>query len=135
MEEIVDERAELPAFLYGQLLRERALLHRLAAKHFVNPQSSVDVSMEPGEKPNRWQMVFRGSNAKGKSFKVTLEVYKRGRSRWLMTTPRVFVDEVEDESFEGGLEEALAAALGGSAGKVGETLGPSCDGHPELGGT
>lgn len=128
MEEIVDERAELPAFLYGQLLRERALLHRLAARHFKDPKSVVDVSMEPGSRPNRWEMVFRGTSAKGSSFKVTLELYKRGRSRWLMGMPRVFIDDVENKDFEGDLEEALAAALGGSGGPVGETQGsPAVD--------
>jgi hypothetical protein len=123
VEEIVNERDELPAFLYGQLIRERALLHRLASRHFVNPESSVDVSMEPGDKPNRWEMVFRGTSAKGNSFRVTLELYKRGRSRWLMGMPRVFTDGVENKDFEGDLEEALAAALGGSGGEVGETQG------------
>lgn len=128
MEEIINEREELPAFLYGQLLRERALLHRLAARHFKDPKSAVDVTMEPGEKSNRWQMVFRGANSEGKAFKVTLDVYKKGRSRWLMSTPRVFVDDVENEDFEGGLEAALAAALRGSGGPVGETQGaPAAD--------
>lgn len=122
-EKLVDEREELPAFLYGALVRERATLHRLAAKHFKDPKSAVDVTMEPGERPNRWQMVFRGVSSNGESFKVTLDVYKRGRSRWLMSTPRIFVDDVENEDFEGGLEEALSAALGGSGGKVGETQG------------
>lgn len=123
MEEVVNEREELPAFLYGALVRERALLHRLAAKHFVDPKSVVDVTMEPGEKPNRWIMVFRGTNSAGESFKVTLQVYKRGRSRWLMSTPRVFVNDVENTEFEGGLEEALSAALGNSSERVGETQG------------
>lgn len=128
MEEIVDERDELPAFLYGQLIRERALLHRLAAKHFKDPKSAVDVTMEPGDRPNHWEMVFRGTSAKGKSFKVALEINKRGHSRWLMTAPRVFIDDVENEEFEGGLEEALAAALGGSGDRVGETQGsPAVD--------
>ena len=128
MEEIIDEREELPAFLYGQLVRERALLHRLAARHFTNPKSSVDVTMEPSDKPNHWEMVFRGTSAKGNSFRVTLELYKRGRSRWLMGMPRVFTDGVENKDFEGDLEEALAAALGGSGGAVGETQGtPAVD--------
>ena len=65
MEKIIDERDEMPAFLYGALVRERALLHRLAARHFVDPKSAVDVTMEPDEKPNRWQMVFRGTNSAG----------------------------------------------------------------------
>ena len=84
--------------------------------------------MEPGEKPNRWQMVFRGVNSEEKTFKVTLDVYKKGRSRWLMSLPRVFVDDVENEDFEGGLEAALAAALRGQGGSAGETQGaPATD--------
>ncbi len=128
MEKIIDEQSELPAFLYGQLIRERALLHRLAARHFANPSDVVDVTMEPDEKPNRWQMVFRGTTATGDNFRVSMTVYKKGRSRWLMTSPRVFTNDVENTDFEGGLEEALSAALGGSGEAVGEIQGrPAID--------
>lgn len=125
MEEIVNERDELPAFLYAHLIRERASLRRLEAKRTGAQKNSsfVDVVMEPDEKPNRWQMVFHGTNASGVVFKVTMEMSKRGHSRWLMAAPRVYVDGVENEDFEGDLEDALAAALGHSGGKVGETQG------------
>lgn len=129
MEEISDERGELPAFLYGHLLRERASLRRLEAKRSEDLKSAIDVSMEPGDKPNRWEMTFRGVNARGNVFRVTLEMRRRGRgSTWLMASPRVFVDDVENENFEGDIEDALAAALGGSGGKVGDTQGlPAVD--------
>lgn len=123
MEEVVNERDELPAFLYAQLVRQRALLHRLAAKHFVDPKSAVDVTIDAFEDPNRWLMTFTGMAANCDRFRVSMEMYKRGRSRWMMLEPRVFVNDVEDTDFEGGLEEALAAALGGSGDRVGETQG------------
>jgi hypothetical protein len=122
MEQIIDEKS-LPAALRGHLVRERALLHRLASKHFVDPKSAVDVSIEPTERSNTWEMVFRGSNSEGKAFRVVVEMYRRGRTQWFMKAPRVFVDDVENTEFEGGLEAALAAALGGSGGKIGETQG------------
>lgn len=123
MEEIVDE-AKLPAALRGHLLRERVLLHRLAAKHFVDPKSAVDVAIEPTEKSNTWEMVFRGTSSDGDQFRVTLKMYRRRRGvQWFMKQPRIFVNDEENTEFEGGLEEALAAALGGSGGRIGETQG------------
>lgn len=122
MEEIVEERS-LPMFLYGQLVRERALLRRLASKHGADVVDAVDVAIEPTGKPNRWEMVFRGETDDDNRFRVVLPIRRRGVSRWTMAEPRLFVNEVENEEFGDTLEEALAAALGSSNGKVGETQG------------
>lgn len=122
MEEIFDE-TKLPAALRGNLVRERALMHRLAARNSTELREAVDVCVEPTERSNTREMVFRGVNKAGKSFRITVEMYRRGRSQWFMRAPRVFVDDVENEGFEGDLEDALAAALEGSNERVGETQG------------
>lgn len=128
VEEIVDEQVELPTFLYAQLLRERTLLHRVARRHSVESSSSIDVVIEPTERRRHWHMVFSGVNADGDDFRVTLCMHRYGFSRWMMEDLRVAINGVENDDFGDTLEAALAAALGGSAGKIGETQGqPAAD--------
>jgi hypothetical protein len=122
VEEVVAETA-LPAALRGHLVRERALLHRLAAKNGIIDRQGIDVAIEPTEKANQWEMVFRGTNSHGDAFRVVVPMYRRGRTQWFMKHPRVFINDVENDEFEGGLEEALAAALGSSNGAVRDTQG------------
>lgn len=122
MERIIEERT-LPAYLYAQLMRSRAQMRYLATKHGTADDETLDVFVEPGERPKQWNLVLLGVESGGDRFRVELALWRRGRSRWRMGEPRLFINDVEDESFEGDLEDALTAALGGSAGRVGETQG------------
>lgn len=122
MEQIVEERS-LPTYLYAQLLRSRTQMRQLASKHGDAVEEALDVFVEPGERPRSWKLVFLGVADDGNRFRVELPVRRRGRSRWLMDQPRLFVNDVENEEFEGSLEEALAAALGGSGGRPLDTQG------------
>lgn len=122
MEETFDE-TKLPSAVRGFLVRGRAYLHQLITKRFVDPESAVDVHVESTKHPGIWEMVFHGVNGAGESFRVTMKMYRRGRSQWFAKMPRVFINDVENDDFEGGLEGALSAALAGSGGKIGETQG------------